>query len=172
MPRGGKRIGAGRKPVLDVYARIWIGTECQNRMDETARYNAHSRLIARRKRRALGSRRFRMEQVPGTNPILKLYELYAELAKVQPKRFTRRQEVNSLVCQIRRLKVSMRGPRTTSFLCAISAPVVRPRNRDRFRILEEVAAMASQRYGVTVLPSMVDLCWKEFRREILRHARS
>ena len=161
---GGGGRGQGRKRLLDPYARVWIGAECENRWDELARCNALKRAFAGRRRRALRSWRFSIEQKPGTNPILRLHELHEKLAKIPvAQRPSRRQEINELICEIRSLKIAMGGR-------FISAPLTRPKGPDRRRILKDVAAVASARYGVQVLPSMVVTCWKEYRREILRPA--
>jgi hypothetical protein len=160
---GGLRCGQGRTPLLNASARVWVGAECENRWDELTRFNAFKRTFAERRRRASRSWRFSIEQTPGTNPIQRIQELQERLAKIPvAKRPSRRQEINELICEIRSLKVAMGGR-------FISAPLIRPMGSRR-RVLMDVAAVASARYGVRVLPSMVDRCWKEYRRKILRSA--
>lgn len=158
---GGAGRGQGRKRLLNFFARMWIGAECENRWDELARSRAFEREFARRRRQASRSWRFKIEQKAETDPILRLQELQEKLASISAaKRLAQRQAINELVCEIRSLKVDMGGR-------YISAPIIRPKRSDRCRVLVDVAAIATTRFGVPVSPSMVDRCWKEYRRKSL-----
>jgi hypothetical protein len=159
---GGAGRGQGRKRLLNFFARMWIGAECENRWDELAHSRAFEREFARRRRQASRSWRFKVEQKPETDPSLRLQELREKLASIPvAKRLTQRHAVNELVCEIRSLKVAMGGR-------YISAPIIRPKRSYRRRVLVDVAAVATARYGVPVSPSMVDRCWKEYRRLLRR----
>jgi hypothetical protein len=159
---GGAGRGQGRKRLLGFNARMWIGAECETRWDDLARSRAIERSFASRRRQASRSSRFIIEQKPGTDPVLRLQELYDQLATIPiAKRRTRRAEINVLICEIRDLKVAMGGR-------FISAPLKRPKGSDRHRVLIDVAAVATTRYRVPVLPSVADRCWKEYRRKLLR----
>ena len=141
---------------------MWIGAECENRWDELAHSRAFEREFARRRREASRSWRFKVEQKPETDPSLETSGAAREASKY-PCRKTPHflHAINELVCEICSLKVAMGGR-------YISAPIIRPKRSYRRRVLVDVAAVATARYGVPVSPSMVDRCWKEYRRVLRR----
>ena len=53
MPRGGKRIGAGRRK-LDPYSRVQLGAVCENRLNGIVQAEHDKRLKKRRGRKFFG----------------------------------------------------------------------------------------------------------------------
>jgi hypothetical protein len=142
-----------RKRQLEVGKRIWVGTECENRWDDPGRAQAE---YAKRNKIAAG------RGVVGSASS-KLDILYDELAKAP--RFGPLH--NQLISDIRTVKDQMRPRRSKGLRDLVRALISRPGSDDRKRVLAEVAAAASAKFGESITPRMADKCWKEYQRKIL-----
>jgi hypothetical protein len=129
-------------------------------MNERAHSNALKREYGKRTRRAIKAGQLK----PGASSVVELNKLRWQ--RDVARRGGRPQD--QLLAEIHSLKAACRDPQHRGFSDSVSATIVRPKNGDRVRILKEVAAAASKKFGRVITPHMVDACWKEYRREILR----
>ena len=150
--------------LLHPYAIVWIGTECE------ALENRFARRLAHRKAYAAAEKRVK-QYVPYLVSVIKsLHEKHTELAQIplhQRKKKARPEHVIELIEDARSLTKALGKGRERGFRGLISAPVVRPKGV-RKRVLNRVAAKASRRYGIAIRPSMVDWCWKSYRKRFLQ----
>ena len=166
MPRGGKRVGAGRPSIADESTRFSIGLRCQRLQDRIAKLQRAARLkqiLARQEKHELdqhlavlrsASRHDRARIVL----LSAMSEADREAAiNSLPVRFANELEdgVEALIGRRETLDQIGRG---------ISNPVRTPQGFNR-RIIAKVASLYSRRLGRPVSTNYVDECWYQYRSE-------
>lgn len=149
MPRGGKREGAGRKPVLDAWERLAVGAACEALWREAwaaAYREAVDRATARLRREWA-----RAQAIP---PETRAQWLRGQEGGdyIDDVDFARREDAGMADADI-----DLEAPR----LLRVRPP--RPKGK-RQGIVEQVAWQKTEALGRTVSARMATECWKEFRR--------
>lgn len=153
MPRGGKRLGAGRPAgtsVLDPFETLCVAAECQKR------WNAD---IEQR----LGAEKERLLSLSGYN---ELAARNREGMRDQGQKWFRTYEGQDLKDDIEGSIREMAGmdPATTKRPPRVFRIEVPRPYRLKEAVLEEVAAWASARFGKKVTPGLVDAAWDVLKR--------
>lgn len=152
--RGGRRIGAGRKPVLTELEKLWVGGECEARWrsktqeKSRARFEAHCEdLVEAHKRIQAVRLEERRNRASNPNPLGsgedRLDELVADV----------REEIASANLA--------RGENPNNRLW--SYRIIRPYDESP-GIIAEVAKLASEQLGRKVSTRMVERAWDKFRK--------
>lgn len=163
MKRGGKRTGAGRKPILGSDQRLVIGLECEAQWRRAGQARAQKELADYEARHGLDEMLEAMMAVPA-NMIRKkdgkpAREIVIELAATDadlPQDLP--DLIVSAVLELRNRRAVLE--RTG---CLFAMPTVRPKGK-RETVLAFGARLVLEEYGVNVTARFVDRCWREARK--------
>ena len=140
---GGKRIGAGRKPILTWIQRFEIGSMCEQLWRDLAVKNAKERHAKSQVALNVRGHQDRAQIVPITHR----------------KKATARETVSEISGDIDDLLNHRRLQ---------SLPLRRPRNA-RAQIMEQVIGKFSRTQRIAITFRRVEACWKEYRAFEARH---
>lgn len=146
MPRGGRREGAGRKPVLDIMARLAVGAHCERLWRDEQALSAE-RAIAK----ATSNVRVEWKKAASI-PISKRGSWLRSDAYRDFK--------DDVELAIREQLGTPDDDEDTPRILRIDVP--RPKGK-RDAIIKHVATQESATRGTEIAESMVRNCWKEFR---------
>lgn len=150
MGHGGKRRGAGRKTILSWEEQTWIGASCENRWNDAGRAEA---------RRRIHDADDTFEKLQHHYELIRNIPVSERRKRLQdPTPIGDEDSDHRLDEHILDLRsvIEDRGSQIVTY------PPVKAYGH-RQRIIEEVAAEATRRYGRPILPSKVDECWKGYR---------
>ena len=168
---GGKRQGAGRKPILTDMQRLRVGLWCEEAQLEQIKDYARGRMRHGAERRAI-----RAGDIDSADELwIRLEELQARMRKraiegrLPPDLYAKEEgfedvDLNDDAIELRSLRYNASNfPEDKGRRGLLIAENVRPKGL-RSKILREVSAKASAAFGVAVTARLVDECWKEYRR--------
>ena len=151
MPSGGKRVGAGRKPgsSLDFDQRVWIGAECRDRYQRLA-------LAFRNERIEELSRKYEaMRFVEEKQAFLQSLPIKERKQRTHCGRDDALEDIRAMLDELPDSVWQNPGGRL------LHLQPFRP-YRHRNAVMEEVAAVATEKYGQPVSHRMVRTCWEWF----------
>ncbi|MEJ1156649.1 hypothetical protein [Prosthecomicrobium sp. N25] len=153
MALGGKREGAGRKPKLSPIARIDVGAQAEAAMQKHVRKQAYSEMDAQLEREGVD-----LSEVRKNRKIIKLSRRKLSTGEMSLSNFNEALDEARHVIQ-------------TEY--ETDKPFIQRRSLKRIygvrlSIFAEVAASASQRYGMQISTRMVERCWEEYLRLLPR----
>jgi hypothetical protein len=147
VPRGGKRAGAGRKPVTDSFGRVMIGAECEKRFGSIWQ-EARDRVWCERAAEVRAAQQEFKDVPVADRAAFRNSQRGHELAE----------EVEQA---IRAVRNTPDWVEQTNRVFSPSAP--RPKGH-KARICQEVAAEYSARWHVHLTTRFVRECWDFYRR--------
>lgn len=155
---GGKRSGAGAPRVVDYLERIAIGAEVENRLNDVAQSEAIERIKQKRLKLAIKSQN--VGQADAEKLLSRIEEIHAELVMLGPPK--RRRETKLADRDESERIGDVRENIAATGGAFFSEPLMRPKG-SRGKIIARVAEWASQKYALSIKPSFVEDCLKEYR---------
>jgi hypothetical protein len=149
--RGGQRAGAGRPRTLEYWERVWIGSQCERLRSEAVQASLAERVERKHQGTEIEELQKEFDSLPKH-----LRSSMVEAANRGPENaVNERIQEAAFALQYRRAALEQRGR------------YVRGKQPYgyRERVAQQVATLATSRFGKVVTPRLVKECWAEYSKQ-------